>query len=163
LVNIGAKGAFAFNNFQTNTLAAGTYPITYGYAGDSKLSPASDASTTLTVNNGGPGTTATTISPSVQQCVSGVPFVLTIQVTSPRGTPDGTVVLVRTNPDNTQTQIGSQILTNGVWAPAVNSSENFPMSPGTYSFHATYQGNSSFNSSVGTLGNFRCTAQLKRK
>jgi hypothetical protein len=161
-VNIGAKGSFVFGNFPTSTLAAGVYPITYSYAGDTKFNPASDASTTLTVNNGGPGTTVTKITPSVQQCVSGVPFVLTIQVTSAKGTPDGTVVLVRTNPDNTQIQIGSQILTNGIWAPAVNSSENFPMSPGTYGFTATYQGNSNFDSSVGTLSNLRCTASLKK-
>ena len=95
-VNIGARGSFAFNNFPTLTLAAGVYPITYSYAGDSKFSPATDATTTLTVNSGGSGATTTTITPSVQQCVSGVPFVLTIQVTSAQGTPDGTVVLVRT-------------------------------------------------------------------
>ena len=38
----------------------------------------------------------------------------------------------------------------------------FPMSPGTYSFTATYQGNSTFNSSVGTLGNFKCTAATRK-
>src|SRR5262249_12039631 len=92
-VNIGAKGLFAFANFPTNTLTAGTYPITYSYAGDAKFSPTTDSSTTLTVTNNGPGTTGTTITPSVQQCVSGVPFVLTIQVTSPKGTPNGSVVL----------------------------------------------------------------------
>ena len=74
-----------------------------------------------------------------------------------------TVVLVRTNPDNSQTLIGSQLLANGLWAPAVNSSDNFPMSPGTYSFNATYQGNSNFNSSVGTVSSFKCTTQLKKK
>ena len=161
-VNIGGKGAFAFNNFPTNTLAAGVYPITYSYAGDSNFSPATNASSTLTVNGSGQGATITKITPSVQQCVSGIPFVLTIQVTSTQGTPDGTVVLVRTNPDSTQTLIGSQTLAGGMWAPAVNSSQNFPMSPGTYSFTATYQGNSTFNSSVGTLGNFKCTAATRK-
>ena len=161
-VNLGAKGAFAFKNFPTNTLAAGIYPITYSYAGDSRLSPATNASSTLTVNGAGQGTTTTTLTPSVQQCVSGIPFVLTIQVTSTQGTPDGTVVLVRTNPDSTQTLIGSQTLAGGMWAPAVNSSQNFPMSPGTYSFTATYQGNTTFNSSMGTLSSFRCTAASKK-
>jgi hypothetical protein len=91
-VNIGAKGMFVFNNFPTNTLAVGVYPITYSYAGDAQFSSASDASTTLTVASSGPGTTTTTITPSVQQCVSGVPFTLTTQVASAKGTPDGTVV-----------------------------------------------------------------------
>jgi hypothetical protein len=161
-VNIGAKGAFVFNSFPTNTLAVGTYPITYSYAGDTNFKPASDATTTLTVNSSGQGTTTTTITPSVQQCVSGIPFVLTIQVSSKQGTPDGTVVLVRTNPDNTQTLIGSQLLASGLWAPAVNSADNFPMSPGTYSFTANYQGNSNFNSSMGTLSNFKCTAAARK-
>ena len=161
-VNIGAKGAFMFNNFPTNTLAAGVYPITYSYAGDSNFSPATNASSNLTVNGAGQGTTTTTLTPSVQQCVSGIPFVLTIQVSSTQGTPDGTVVLVRTNPDNTQTLIGSQTLAGGMWAPAVNSSQNFPMSPGTYSFTATYQGNSTFSTSMGTLNNFKCTAATRK-
>jgi hypothetical protein len=162
-VNIGAKGAFVFNNFPTNTLAAGVYPITYNYAGDTNFSPASNATSTLTVNGSANGATTTTITPSVQQCVSGIPFSLTIQVSSMQGTPGGTVVLVRTNPDNTQTLIGSQSLTSGMWAPAINSSQNFPMSPGTYSFTATYQGNSTFNTSVGTLNNFKCTAATRKK
>jgi hypothetical protein len=162
-VNIGAKGAFVFNNFPTSTLAAGVYPITYSYAGDTNFSPASNSTSTLTVNGSTSGATTTTITPSVQQCVSGIPFVLTIQVTSAQGTPGGTVVLVRTNPDNTQTLIGSQSLASGMWAPAINSSQNFPMSPGTYSFTATYQGNSNFNSSMGTLSNFKCTAATRKK
>jgi len=161
-VNIGAKGAFAFNNFPINTLAPGVYPITYSYAGDTNFSPASNATSTLTVNGSANGATTTTITPSVQQCVSGIPFVLTIQVSSTQGTPGGAVVLVRTNPDSTQTLIGSQNLAGGMWAPAVNSSQNFPMSPGTYSFTATYQGNSTFNSSIGTLGNFKCTAAARK-
>ena len=161
-VNIGAKGAFVFNNFPTNTLAVGTYSITYSYGGDTNFKPASDATTTLTVNSSGQGATTTTITPSVQQCVTGIPFELTIQVSSAKGTPDGTVVLVRTNPDNTQTLIGSQLLASGMWAPAVNSPDNFPMTPGTYSFTATYQGNSNFNSSMGTLGNFKCTAAARK-
>ena len=161
-VNIGAKGAFVFNNFPTNTLAAGVYPITYSYAGDSNFSPASNATSTLTVNGSTSGATTTTITPSVQQCVSGIPFSLTIQVSSTQGTPGGTVVLVRTNPDNTQTLIGSQSLASGMWAPAINSSQNFPMNPGTYSFTATYQGNSTFNTSVGTLNNFKCTVATRK-
>jgi hypothetical protein len=116
-VNIGAKGAFAFNNFPINTLAAGVYPITYSYAGDTNFSPASNATSTLTVNGSANGATTTTITPSVQQCVSGIPFVLTIQVSSTQGTPGGTVVLVRTNPDSTQTLIGSQNLAGGCGRP----------------------------------------------
>src|SRR5207248_271995 len=49
-VNIGAKGAFSFNNFPTSTLAAGTYTITYSYAGDANFNSTGDSSTTLTVN-----------------------------------------------------------------------------------------------------------------
>jgi hypothetical protein len=60
---VGASGTFSLQ-FPTSGILASTtpYPITYSYAGDSLLSPATDSSTTLTVNAGGePAITAKTI------------------------------------------------------------------------------------------------------
>jgi len=46
----GATGGFSIS-YNSSTLPAGTYPITYSYAGNTSLKPNSDASTSLTVNS----------------------------------------------------------------------------------------------------------------
>jgi Bacterial Ig-like domain (group 3)/Galactose oxidase, central domain len=49
-VSLAAGGVFTVTSFPTDILAAGTYPVRYGYAGDSRFTAANDTSTTLTIN-----------------------------------------------------------------------------------------------------------------
>jgi hypothetical protein len=145
-VNIGGKGAFSFNNFPTNTLAGGMYNITYSYAGDAAFNAAMNSTTTLTVGGGSPLPTTTTLTPSVQACITGQDFILTISVAvvPPASPPDGQVVLTRKNPDGTITSLGQQYLVGGVWAPAFNG-----MATGRYTFFGHYQGTAQFQASDG--------------
>jgi hypothetical protein len=152
---IGTNGAFS-TTFDTHAIPASTtpYPITYGYAGDSNFNPATNSATTVTVSRGGALPTTTTLAPSVQVCLSGQDFILTITVAlvPPAGPPDGEVVLTRNNPDGTVTSLGQQFLINGIWAPAFNG-----MAPGKYTFLAHYQGTPQFQPSDGQV-NLTCRA-----
>ncbi len=53
----GGAGAFSID-FDTSTIPAGDYPISYSYDGNAIFAPAKNASTTLTVTGGGGGTYA---------------------------------------------------------------------------------------------------------
>jgi hypothetical protein len=154
---IGANGAFSAS-FDTHAVPASTtpYQITYTYGGDSNFNTATNAATTLTVNGGGAVQTTTTLTPSVQTCVTGSDFILTVAVAPvppATGVPDGQVVLVRKNPDGTTTGVGTQFLTNGIWAPAFAG-----IAPGKYTFVASYEGTQNFGASQGKA-NLTCKAQ----
>jgi uncharacterized repeat protein (TIGR01451 family) len=83
---IGASGAFSLT-FPTATIPASTtpYTITYSYAGDSLYGPASNTSTTLTVNSVPPGVNLSTSIVSSNVDVSGN-YVFTIKITNNGGT-----------------------------------------------------------------------------
>jgi uncharacterized repeat protein (TIGR01451 family) len=81
---VGSNGTFSVA-FPTATIPGSTtpYPITYSYAGDSLLSPATNASTTLTVPPAGVNLSATVQSATVDGSGN---YMFTVRVTNSGGT-----------------------------------------------------------------------------
>lgn len=160
---IGANGVFS-TSFDTHAIPSSTtpYPIIYSYPGGANFSAANDATTTLLVNKTaeGPVATTTTMTASVQQCITGSPFQLFITVaptTSALGVPSGQVSLTRLNPDGSKTPLLQFLDANGQWNPALNGTSD-AVAPGTYTYVATYQGSQNYQSSTAQL-NLTCSAQ----
>ncbi len=87
---IGGDGSFAAT-FDTSSLAAGNYPITYAYTASGNFNGATDSSTTLTVKS---GSTTTTLTSSALTVNYGTQVTFTATVTSQNGTPTGTVTFL---------------------------------------------------------------------
>ncbi len=87
----GSNGAFS-TPFDASSIPSSPvpYPITYSYAGDPTLEPATDSSTTLTVNASALETTTTMVTSSPSNPAYGDPITLTVTV-DPNSVPTGSV------------------------------------------------------------------------
>jgi len=142
-VTIGAKGAISFNNFKTAGLAAGTYAITYSYAGDSNFKAASDSSTTLTVSKITPA--FSNLTPS-QTITFGTPSISNLSGKIAAGSlfPTGSVS-ISINGASTSAAIGA----NGSFYANFDT-HAIPAATTPYPITYTYGGNANFNGTSNT-------------
>ncbi len=123
----------------TSKLAAGSYTITYSFDAAGDFNAATDSNTSLTVTR---ATTSTNVTPSVNSADYGTPIKFTATVTSPGGTPDGTVTFL----DGT-TALGPPVeLSAGTTSITIST-----LSSGQHSITASYSGSSNFSTSSGSL------------
>jgi hypothetical protein len=126
--------------FTTSDLSAGSHSIVVAYTGDS-IYGASSATRTQTVK----ASTATTLSSSGNPSVSGQPLIFTAAV-SPSGA-TGTVTFL-----NGTSTLGVGALAGGKTMCGVSSScSTSGLGAGNHSITATYNGDSNYGSSSGTL------------
>ncbi len=118
-----------------NTLAAGGHSVTALYGGDSNFQSATSAALTETVNQ---STSAVALLASPNPATAGQAVSFTASVTSPRGTPTGTVTF-----KDGATTLGTANLTSG--AATLTTSA---LSQGGHSITATYNGSTNLLSSV---------------
>ncbi|MBV8050035.1 MAG: Ig-like domain repeat protein, partial [Acidobacteriaceae bacterium] len=130
-------GGTATLSYNVASLAAGVYPVSAKYSGDSSFAAASSAVVNLTVGN--TSSTSLTFSPASLTAGSSGPvmFNATVAATSGTGTPTGTVTF-----SDASGPLGSAVpLSNG---SATLSYNPHSLAGGTYSMVASYSGDSSF-------------------
>jgi hypothetical protein len=153
------SGAFS-TSYPTGTIPVGSYPITYNYAGDSNFNPASDSSTTLTVQQATTTTAITNVQPP-SPSPYGTQITFTAQVTSPAGgSPTGTVTIQDVTGGSPVTICvgtlqASSKPAKGKRSPQGNgstamcmSSANNPLTAGTHSIQAMYSGDNNYQGST---------------
>jgi hypothetical protein len=94
--------------------------------------------TTPTPVHAAPATTATSLSADVKSAVFGQPVTLTARVTSPGGTPTGTVTFFD----------GTTVLGEVALDPNGQASITLPLGTGTHSLHASFAGIAPFTAST---------------
>jgi hypothetical protein len=137
---IGASGSFA-GTFDANTLTTGTYPITYTFGGDSNFVPATDKTTSVTVQFGATITSLTS-STNPAQYASNVTFMATVSPKNGAGTPTGNIIF-----KDGSAQISSAAAIIGGFAQlTVNS-----LAAGPHSITAIYSGDTTFATSTSNV------------
>jgi hypothetical protein len=121
-------------SFMTSGLSAGSHSITAVYAGDSNFVGSTSAPLIQVVN---PANTATTLMSSLNPSNCGQSVTFTAIVTSPAGTPTGTVTF-----EDGATTLGTVMLSAGS-----ASLTTAALAVGTHAITATYSGDSNFASS----------------
>lgn len=124
-------------SYSTSSLPAGTHEITAEYGGSGSYDASTSSAWTVTVNGGGGETPTTTSLSGPSSSVFGETVTFSASVTSPSGTPDGTVTFSRGG-----TTIGSASLSSGS-ASITTSSLNM----GLDSVIAAYGGTDTYASS----------------
>jgi hypothetical protein len=127
----------------TNTLTAGTHPITAVYAGDTNYT-GSTSSVVNEVINQSPITTTTFIASSVNPSMFGQVITFTATVSAASGSPIGTVTFTD---KTTNTALGQATLASGVGTVTVSS---LAVTNGD-TIEADYLGSGSFQASSATL------------
>ena len=138
--NIASDGSFT-TSFDASTLAPGTYPIVYSYAGGGNFNGAT-SSTTLTVNSNGPVVPTLLLVANPNPAVEGQTVTFTATVV-PVGNivPTGNVTISEPLPDGTVLIYGNADLVNGVATIVVDKNSSQQISAGTHTnFFATYGG-----------------------
>jgi len=128
-------------NYNVASLAAGVYPITATYSGDTNFASGTSAMVDLTI--GTATTTTLSVAPASVAAGSSGPVALTATVTATSGstTPTGTVTF-----SNASGQLGSPVtLNNGTASLSYNPSS---LVGGTYSITASYSGGTNFVAST---------------
>ncbi|HVX21805.1 MAG TPA: Ig-like domain-containing protein, partial [Acidimicrobiales bacterium] len=127
-------------------LTTGTYPLVAGYAGTANFVPSSDASKTLGVVQAAAPAVSFTVAPSTVAYGAEGTAVPTVTVTSPAGTPSGTVTVAQ---GATTLCTITLPATTCALAPSV-------LVPGSYTggaaLVATYDGDTNFPSATGSAG-----------
>ena len=123
--------------FSTTTLTPGTHTLFADYSGDATYNSATTSAPQTILTNA----TTTTISTSLNPATFTQPITFTAQITSPTGTPTGTVTL----------QIGTQTPATASLNPAGVATFTISSLPaGTYAVTATYNPSSAFTASAST-------------
>ncbi len=113
-------------------LAPGTHSLTASYGGDGNFQASTSAATVETVN--APAATATALAASTTAAVYAQPVTLTATVTSPGGTPTGTVAFF----------VDGAVAGFGFVNAGSVATFTVALGVGSHSLTATFQGNSSF-------------------
>ena len=127
----------------TTILPAGTYAITAIYSGDSNLPGSSSSSVTQTVYS---AATTVTLTSSTQTQVFGQSVTFTATVSAVAGAGAGPPTGIVTFEDGSSS-LGTGLLNS----TSVASFTTYTLPAGTHTIMAVYSGDSSFNSSTGTL------------
>ena len=150
--------------YPTGTIPTGTYTITYSYAGDANLNPATDSSTTLTVTQATTTTVVTAVPPSPSSYNQDIMFTATVTGAN-GGNPTGTVSFTADgNPIPNCTGLLLMSLKNGTGKQG-SSKRGLPQGNGSaatcdvptglpvgqHTIQATYNGDSNYQGSSGML------------
>ena len=136
------SGGAAMMNITTTNYAAGSYPITASYAGDSNYLASTSSSATVVVQR---DATTTTLSAAPNPVTEGDSCNLTATVTTSAGTPTGDV-----NFFYGAKLLGSATVSNGM-AILVESSAGVPLA--TYGITAKYAGDAAHSASTSNTVN----------
>jgi YVTN family beta-propeller protein len=124
--------------FTTASLAAGGHSMTAVYEGATKFAGSTSPALTQTVK---PAATTTSVTSSLNPSGLGQPVTFTAKVTSPCGTPTGTVSFY-----NGSNSLGSETLSGGVASLTIST-----LTSGTHKITASYGGATDFGTSSGSL------------
>jgi hypothetical protein len=130
------SGSVASATFSTSALAAGSHPITAIYNGDGNFLASKSGTLLQTVR---PASTSTTLASSLNPSNLGQSVTFTATLTSPAGTPSGTVNFL----DGTATLGSAALNATGVAAFSTSS-----LGVGTHSITAVYAGSNNFATST---------------
>ena len=147
-VTIGNNGAFSTGTFPTGSIPASNspYTITYTYAGDANFAPATNASTTLTVNKAPPTFSDLTPSQIISYGTSTVS--LSGVICAPGGVcpPSGEQVTITIANAHQNVTIGN----NGAFSTGTFPAGSIPASNSPYPITYTYAGDANFNAATST-------------
>ncbi|MBI3640208.1 MAG: Ig-like domain repeat protein [Thaumarchaeota archaeon] len=122
----------------SSSFSIGTHPITASYIGDANFNPSTSTPLTQTVTKADP---ITTVVSSVNPSVIGQSVTFIATVTSPDGTPTGTVTFFD----------GSTILGTGILSGGVAMFSTSSLSSGSHSITASYSDNSNYEPSTSSV------------
>jgi len=124
--------------FTTSALAVGAHPITVVYGGDDSFSGNTSPELSQVVD---PARTSTEVTSSTNPSTFGQPVTFTATVTSPGGTPAGTVAF-----KDGMTTLGAGTLTGGVATFTTAS-----LAAGSHTITSEYEGSGSFRASASAV------------
>jgi hypothetical protein len=140
---INNDGSFSAN-FDTSALAAGSYGITYSYAGSANFNGASNGTTTLTVTSSGPFTPQLTVTASPNPAVEGQNISLSAKVQQFGSVvPEGNVTFAETVDINNQPLKNPNYWTgvdviDGTATILITATTNPPLTVGIHRINATF-------------------------
>ena len=157
---IGPNGVFS-TAVNVATLAAGSYPIQYSYAGDTNFVATADASTTLTIS-AEPAQTNIIVGANPNPAVQGETVTLTATIVQNGPVPTGNVTFSEPMGPNNVLIYGNADLVNGVATVVVTSTSQTSFSAGSHTLFATYSGDAQYQAATSSPYTLTVTANTEQ-